>query len=73
MGLHNGGMVVTGSPIIERVPTEPAAMPERFVVQWDKEALETVELVKLSICWACVCCRLWLRPRPLSPNSRASA
>ncbi|MBE7550051.1 MAG: hypothetical protein HS126_03095 [Anaerolineales bacterium] len=49
LGLHNGGMIVTGSPIIERVPTEPAAMPERFVVQWDKEALETVELVKIDL------------------------
>jgi error-prone DNA polymerase len=42
-------MVLTGSPLSERVPTEPATMPGRVVVQWDKEALETVGLVKIDI------------------------
>jgi error-prone DNA polymerase len=49
LGLHNGGMILTGSPLAERVPTEPAAMPERVVVQWDKADLESVELVKIDI------------------------
>jgi error-prone DNA polymerase len=49
LGLHNGGMIITGSPLAERVPTEPAAMPGRVVVQWDKEALERVGLVKIDI------------------------
>ncbi|MCP4248651.1 MAG: error-prone DNA polymerase, partial [bacterium] len=49
LGLHNGGMVITGSPLTERVPTEPATMPGRVVVQWDKESLETAGLVKIDL------------------------
>jgi error-prone DNA polymerase len=49
LGIHNGGMVITGSPLSRRVPTEPATMPDRFVIQWDKDALETVGLVKIDV------------------------
>ncbi|MBX3057895.1 MAG: error-prone DNA polymerase [Anaerolineae bacterium] len=49
LGIHSGGMIITGSPLMGRVPTEPAAMPDRVVVQWDKEALEDVGLVKIDI------------------------
>ncbi|UCC89484.1 MAG: DNA polymerase III subunit alpha, partial [Anaerolineales bacterium] len=49
LGIHNGGMVITGSPLAERVPTEPATMPKRVVVQWDKAALETAGLVKIDL------------------------
>ncbi len=49
VGLHNGGMIITGSPIMERVPTEPATMPNRVVVQWDKDALAAVGLIKIDI------------------------
>lgn len=49
LGIHNGGMVITGPPLSTRVPTEPATMPERVVVQWDKEALEGVGLVKIDL------------------------
>lgn len=49
LGIHSGGMIITGMPLMGRVPTEPATMPDRVVVQWDKEALETVGLVKIDI------------------------
>ncbi len=49
LGIHNGGMIITRQPLAERLPTEPARMDERTVVQWDKEALETAGLVKLDI------------------------
>ncbi len=49
LGIHSGGMIITGSPLMSRVPTEPATMPERVVVQWDKESLEDVGLVKIDI------------------------
>jgi error-prone DNA polymerase len=49
LGIHNGGMIVTGAPLFERVPTEPATMPDRVVVQWDKEALEQVGLIKIDL------------------------
>jgi error-prone DNA polymerase len=49
LGIHNGGMVITGAPLAARVPTEPATMEDRVVVQWDKEALEDAGLVKIDI------------------------
>jgi error-prone DNA polymerase len=49
LGIHSGGMIITGPPLMGRVPTEPATMPDRVVVQWDKEGLEDVGLVKIDI------------------------
>ena len=49
LGLHSGGMVITGAPITERLPTEPATMPDRVVVQWDKEELVEAGLVKIDL------------------------
>jgi error-prone DNA polymerase len=49
LGLHNGGMVLMKQPLASRLPTEPAAMPGRVVVQWDKESLEAAGLVKVDI------------------------
>ncbi|MEW5956273.1 MAG: error-prone DNA polymerase [Chloroflexota bacterium] len=49
LGIHAGGMVVTGSPLIECIPTEPATMVNRVVVQWDKESLEAAGLVKIDL------------------------
>src|SRR5262249_46087506 len=49
LGQHSGGMIITAAPLAERVPIEPAAMPGRVVVQWDKDALEEVGLVKVDL------------------------
>ncbi|MCA9972733.1 MAG: DNA polymerase III subunit alpha, partial [Anaerolineales bacterium] len=49
LGIHSGGMVITAQPLMSRVPTEPAAMPGRSVVQWDKEGLEAAGLVKIDV------------------------
>ena len=49
LGLHNGGMVVTRTPLADRLPTEPATMPDRSVVQWDKDGLEDVGLIKIDL------------------------
>src|SRR5690606_6392355 len=49
LGIHSGAMVVTAAPITSRVPTEPATMPGRSVVQWDKDGLEQVGLVKIDL------------------------
>jgi error-prone DNA polymerase len=49
LGIHSGGMIITGVPLMGRVPTEPATMPDRVVVQWDKEGLEDAGLVKMDI------------------------
>jgi error-prone DNA polymerase len=49
LGQHSGGMIITAAPLAERLPIEPAAMPGRVVVQWDKDALEEVGLVKVDL------------------------
>jgi len=49
LSIHNGGMIISRKPLAERVPTEPATMDGRFVVQWDKTALETLGIVKIDI------------------------
>jgi error-prone DNA polymerase len=49
LGLHNGGMVVAGQPIAQLVPVEPAAMEDRTVVQFDKEQLEELGIVKIDL------------------------
>ncbi len=49
LGIHNGGMIVMGSPLAARLPTEPATMPGRYVVQWDKDSLEDAGITKIDI------------------------
>jgi error-prone DNA polymerase len=49
LGIHNGGMVISGPPLVEQIPIEPASMEDRTVVQWDKDALETMGWVKLDV------------------------
>ena len=49
LGIHNGGMVISGPPLIEHIPVEPASMEDRTVVQWDKDALEVADWIKLDV------------------------
>jgi error-prone DNA polymerase len=49
LGLHSGGMVITGDPIANLVPVEPATMEDRTVVQFDKEYLEELGIVKIDL------------------------
>ncbi len=46
---HVGGFVITRSPISTLVPVENAAMPERTIIQWDKEDIEALCLLKIDI------------------------
>jgi len=46
---HVGGFVISGEPLHELVPVENAAMPERTVIQWDKDDLETLGLLKVDV------------------------
>jgi error-prone DNA polymerase len=45
---HVGGMVMTRGPLCELVPIENAAMPDRTVVQWDKDDLEELGILKVD-------------------------
>jgi error-prone DNA polymerase len=49
LGIHNGGMVISGPPLCELVPLEPATMAGRVVTQWDKEGLEGAGMVKIDL------------------------
>jgi error-prone DNA polymerase len=49
LGIHNGGMILTGNPLATRIPVEPATMPDRTVVQWDKDSLESAGIVKIDV------------------------
>ncbi|BBN81765.1 error-prone DNA polymerase [Pseudoalteromonas sp. A25] len=46
---HVGGFVISSGPLYELVPIENAAMDERTVIQWDKDDLETLSLLKVDI------------------------
>lgn len=45
---HVGGFLVSEAPLETLVPVENAAMPERTIVQWDKDDLETLGLLKID-------------------------
>ncbi len=45
---HVGGFVISEAPLASLVPVENAAMPDRTVIQWDKEDLETLGIMKVD-------------------------
>jgi error-prone DNA polymerase len=45
---HVGGMVLTQCPLCEMVPIENASMPGRTVVQWDKDDLDALGILKVD-------------------------
>lgn len=45
---HVGGMVMSRGPLSELVPIENAAMPGRTVIQWDKNDLDALGLLKVD-------------------------
>ena len=46
---HVGGFIISEGPIARLVPVENAAMPDRSVIQWDKEDLESLGLLKVDV------------------------
>ena len=46
---HVGGFVISRGPISNLVPIENASMPDRTVIQWDKEDIESLGLLKVDI------------------------
>ncbi|HRP71375.1 MAG TPA: error-prone DNA polymerase [Luteimonas sp.] len=45
---HVGGFVISDAPLATVVPVENAAMPDRTIIQWDKDDLETMKLLKVD-------------------------
>jgi len=46
---HVGGFVIARSRLDELVPIENAAMPERTVIEWDKDDLDALGLLKVDV------------------------
>src|SRR6516162_4711692 len=46
---HVGGFVITRGPLSELVPIENAAMEDRTVIEWDKDDLDTLGILKIDV------------------------
>jgi error-prone DNA polymerase len=46
---HVGGFVISQDKISDLVPVENASMPDRTLIQWDKEDLESMRLLKVDV------------------------
>lgn len=46
---HVGGFIIAREAIANLVPVENAAMAERTIIQWDKEDLESLKLLKIDV------------------------
>jgi error-prone DNA polymerase len=49
LGQHTGGMVIAAGRLDEVVPLEPASMPGRNVIQWDKDDCADLGLIKVDL------------------------
>ena len=49
LGQHSGGMVICQGQLSSVVPLEPATMPGRVVVQWDKEDCADMGIIKVDL------------------------
>ena len=46
---HVGGFVISAGPLYDLVPVENAAMEARTIIQWDKDDIETLGLLKVDV------------------------
>ena len=49
LGQHSGGMIIAQGQLASVVPIEPASMPGRNVIQWDKEDCSDMGLIKVDL------------------------
>ncbi len=49
LGIHSGGFIITQDPMIEMVPVEKATMNGRYVIQWNKDDVNFLKLMKIDI------------------------
>ena len=45
---HVGGMVISSEPLIDCVPCQPAAWPNRYLCHWDKDSVDDARMVKID-------------------------
>ncbi|MEX0745080.1 MAG: error-prone DNA polymerase, partial [Phycisphaeraceae bacterium] len=46
---HVGGFVLTDKPLCELVPIENAAMEDRTVIEWDKDDIDALDMMKVDV------------------------
>jgi error-prone DNA polymerase len=49
LSIHVGGFVLSATPLYEVAPVEPARMPDRSVVPWDKDDLDVLGFFKVDV------------------------
>ncbi len=49
LGQHSGGMVISLGRLDGVVPLEPASMPGRNIIQWDKDDCERLGIIKVDL------------------------
>ncbi|MBV8345044.1 MAG: error-prone DNA polymerase [Candidatus Eremiobacteraeota bacterium] len=49
LGIHSGGMLITRDPLVCVAPVEWATMRDRNVIQWDKDDLQDLGLIKIDL------------------------
>lgn len=49
LGIHTGGFLITHNPITQIVPVEKATMNGRYVIQWNKDDVNDLKLMKIDI------------------------
>jgi error-prone DNA polymerase len=49
LSIHVGGFVLSASPLVEVAPIEPATMPNRTIIPWDKDDLDTLGFFKVDV------------------------
>jgi len=45
---HVGGMIISSRPLVEIVPLELSAMPDRVLCQWDKDSCDDARFIKID-------------------------
>ncbi len=45
---HVGGMIISSKPLVEIVPLELSAMPDRVLCQWDKDSCDDARFIKID-------------------------
>jgi error-prone DNA polymerase len=49
LGQHVGGFVLTEKPLVETVPIGNGAMPERSFIEWDKDDIDALRILKVDV------------------------
>jgi error-prone DNA polymerase len=66
---HVGGFILTEGPLTETVPIGNAAMPDRSFIEWDKDDIDALGILKVDVLalGMLTCIRKWLRPAGRAP------